>query len=277
LEWSWKKVAAIAIAVIVVAYFVYPYLLPKNTVETNVQGGGGSQASASARPYIDYRTEDGKVLRVYLDDNSKYWVNPDGSLTPYTGLVWTVPGTLTKITSMKFGFSLSLSGKYLKDLNSDGQQDITVFVTSKVRNNGSGQYTVFSNQKYTYQVGSSTSGGSLNPTIESNFITIDTIFSAVWGGSPSQDTTYWPYYDVQISVNATSVWDEPLTASDSRSYDKNSIGSWSWKQAVLSASLGGATGSTQSIAVLQDPQAQFALILGAGVAVAVALVAKKRW
>jgi len=82
---------------------------------------------------------------------------------------------------------------------------------------------------------------------------------------------------VQISVNATSVWDEPLTASDSRSYDKNSIGSWSWKQAVLSASLGGATGSTQSIAVLQDPQAQFALILGGGVAVAVALVAKKRW
>jgi len=260
LEWSWKKVAAIAIAVIVVAYFVYPYLLPKNTVETNVQGSGGSQANASARPYIDYRTEDGKVLRVYLDDNSKYWVNPDGSLTPYTGLAWTVPGTLTKITSMKFGFSLSLSGKYLKDLNSDGQQDITVFVTSKVRNNGSGQYTVFSNQKYTYQVGSSTSGGNLNPTIESNFIAIDTIFSAVWGGSPSQDTTYWPYYDVQISVNATSVWDEPLTASDSRSYDKNSIGSWSWKQAVLSASLGGATGSTQSIAVLQDPQAQLALI-----------------
>jgi len=277
MEWDWKKIAAIAIAVLIALYFIYPYIMPKNNVEANAEGSGGSQASATARPFIDYRTEDGKVLRVYLDDDSKYWVNPDGSLTPYTGLVWTIPGTLTRITSVKFGFTLSLSGKYLKDLNSDGQQDITVFVTSKVKNNGSGQYTVFSNQKYTYQVGTTTGGGSANPTIESNFISIDTIFSAVWGGSPAQDTTYWPYYYVSISVNATSVWNDPLTQTASANYDKNSIGSWNWKEAVLSASLGGASGSTQSIVNLQDPQTQFAIILGVGIAATVALVAKKRW
>jgi len=274
---DWKKIAAIAVAAIIVAYFAYPYLAPKKAIETNVEGSGGSQAGATARPFIDYRTEDGKVLRVYLDDDSKYWVNPDGSLTPYTGLVWTVPGTLTKITSVKFGFTLSLSGKYLKDLNSDGQQDITVFVTATLKNNGTGQYSVFNNQKNTYQVGTTSGGGSTNPTIETNFLDISTLFTNVWGGSPAQDTTYWPYYYVSISVNATSVWNDPLTHTASANYDKNSIGSWNWKEAVLSASLGGASGSTQSIVNLQDPQTQFAIILGVGIAATVALVAKKRW
>ncbi|MEM3403770.1 MAG: hypothetical protein QXJ17_04480 [Nitrososphaeria archaeon] len=277
MNWDWKKVAAAVIGLLVVAYFAYPYLMPKNSIETNVEGSGGSGATAVARPFIDYRTEDGKVLRVYLDDESKYWVNPDGSLTPYTGLVWTVPGTLTQIAQVKFGFTLSLSGKYLKDLNSDSQQDITVFVTAQVKNNGTGSYSVFSSSKYTYQVGSPSSGGSTNPTIESNFLDISTLFTNVWGGSPAQDTTYWPYYYVSISVNATSVWNEPLTQTASQNYDKNSIGSWNWKQAELSASLGGASGSTQSVVNLQDPQTQFGVILGLGVAVAAVTIIRKRW
>lgn len=278
MELERRHLLAIAvIAIVIVAALAYLQLY-HNKQDIEVEAGSGdSSAGASVRPYIDYRTEDGKVLRVYLDTDEKFWVNPDGSLTPYSPGTWTVPGTLTKIVSVKFGFTISLSGKYLKDTNSDGQQDITVTVNAKIKNNGTGQYSIFSNSQYTYQCGQPTSGGSINPTIESSFISIDTIFTNVWGGSPAQDTTYWPYYDVSISVSATSVWDEPLTASDSRTYDKSSIGSWQWKQAVLQASLGSASGSTQSIFNLASPENQVAILSLVGIVLVAIIFVGKRW
>jgi len=271
-----KKILAVLVIVAIAGYFLYPTIVNQNKVEANAQQGD-SNTTATARPFVDYKTADGRILRVYLDTNEKYWVNPDGTLTPYTPQTWTVPGTLSQITQVQFGFSLTVSGKYLKDTNGDGYQDITVFVTAKVRNNGTGYYTVFDNAKYTYQAGSPSSGGSASDTIQSGFLDIDTLFSNIWGGSPQQDTVYWPYYDVTISVNATSVWNEPLQTSASATYDKSSIGSWEWKQAELSASLGGASASTQSWLNVSTSEGQVALLTMIGIAILAVLFVARRW
>jgi hypothetical protein len=272
-----KKIGAIIVVIAIAAYFAYPMLVGQNNgIDTSTQQGDSS-TGATARPFVDYKTADGRVLRVYLDDDSKYWVNPDGTLTPYTPGTWTVPGTLSQITQVQFGFSLTVNGKYLKDTNGDGYQDITVFVTANVKNNSTGTYSVFSNQRYDYQAGQPSSGGSASDTIQSGFLSIDTLFSNIWGGSPVQDTEYWPYYDVTISVNATSVWGEPLSTSASATYDKNSIGSWQWKQAELTASLGSASSTTQSWLDIATAQGQVTLLTMVGIAIAAILLVARRW
>jgi len=256
LERNKLLMALILIGIIGGFYYYYFYVRPSGTGSVNVESGSGSsQSSATARPYIEYRSEDGRILRVYLDDGSMYWVNADGTLTPYRTLTWTVPGTMTKIVQIQVGFDINLFGKYLKDQNGDGYQDITVTVTAKFKcNSTSNEYVVFNNQVFTYQVGSPTSasGGSTTANIQSGWKDISTIFSNVWGGSPAQDAVYWPLYVVTISVSAQSYWGDNLSASDSKTYDKNSIGSWQWKEATLTASLGGATAGTQSIIPVEN-------------------------
>ncbi len=270
-----RKLLAIIVIVIVAAALGYYYFMQRGEAIEAKAESGDSSTSVVARPYIDYKTEDGRILRVYLDDGSKWWVNPDGTLTPYTGYVWTVPGTLTKITQVQVGFELTLSGKYLKDTDGDGKQDITVFVTAYFKSNGTGtgQYSVFSNTRFDYEVGTPSAGGSTTQTIQSGYKDIQTIFDNVWGGSPGQDYIYWPYYYVSISVNATSYWGGSLQASDSKEYSHTVIGDWQWKQSELSASLGGASAGTQSIigieAVVQDP---FAVLMVIAVAMLVGVL-----
>ena len=245
-----KYKVVILIAVILIGIVAYTYLFNQPKTITAEAESGDSSTAVSARPYVDYMTSDGRILRVYLDDGSKYWVNPDGSLTPYTPQTWTVPGTLTQITQVRYGFDLTVSGKYLKDLNNDGYQDITVIVNSYMDDNDTvttDHYTVFSNYKVTYQVGSPSSGGSSTQTIQSSFINIDDIFNTVWGGSPEQEKIYWPKYHVDVTVNATSYWGDLLQKTASADYDHTQIGDWQWKEAELGVSLGSASSSTQSL------------------------------
>lgn len=248
-ELDLKYKAIILIAIVVIGFTAYQILYAGSGVVSAEAKSGDSSTSVSARPYVDYKTADGRILRVYLDDNSKYWVNPDGSLTPYTTQTWTVTGTLSQITQVRYGFDLSLSGKYLKDLNNDGSQDISVTVNSYVDDNDTvttDHYSVFNNYQVTYQIGSPSSGGSGSESIQSNFIDIQNIFDTAWGGTPSQDAIYWPNYHVDVSVNATSYWGDPLQKTASGDYDHSQIGDWQWKQAELGVSLGSASSSTQS-------------------------------
>lgn len=245
-----KYKVVILISVILIGVVGYYYLYGGSGTITAEAKSGDSSTSVSARPYVDYKTSDGRILRVYLDDGSKYWVNPDGSLTPYTPQTWTVPGTLSEITQVRYGFTLTISGKYLKDANNDGYQDITVKVTSYVDDNDTDtgdHYMVFNSYTVTYQVGSPSSGGSADENIQSDFINIDDIFNTVWGGSPEQDKTYWPKYHVDVTVNATSYWGDPLEKTASGDYDHTQIGDWQWKEAELGVSLGSASSSTQSL------------------------------
>ena len=282
MEVNRKLLAVIAVVIVVAALGYYYYFMQggPGSVEAKAESGN-SETGVTARPYIDYKTDDGRILRVYLDDGSKWWVNPDGTLTPYSErmLVWTVPGTLTKINQIQVGFDLQISGKYLKDTDGNGQQDITVFVTAYFKSNSTGQYSVFSNQRFDYEVGDPSTGGSITQTIQSGYKDIQTIYDSVWGGTPGQDYIYWPFYYVEISVNATSYWGGTLSASDSKTYDHTVIGDWQWKQSELSASLGSATAGTQSIIDVSAVQDPFAVMIIAGVVLTLALVfydAKKR-
>jgi hypothetical protein len=249
-ELDLKYKAIIIVAIIIIGFVAYQMLYQKSGKITAEAKSGDSSTSVTARPYIDYKTSDGRILRVYLDDGSKYWVNPDGSLTPYTAQTWTVPGTLTAISQVRYGFDLTLTGKYLKDINGDGSQDITVTVNSYVDDNDTDttdHYIVFNNYVVTYQVGTPSAGGSSLQTIQSSFITIDNIFSTVWGGSPVQDGLYYPKYHVDVTVNATGYWGSALTQTASADYDRTQIGDWQWKQAELGVTLGSASSSTQSL------------------------------
>lgn len=242
--------AVLVLTAVVLGILLYP--AGGGSVEVSEEGSGGSSVGATARPYIDYKTEDGRVLRVYLDDGSKYWVNPDGSLTPYTGYTWTVPGTLSAISQVQVGFTVNMQGKYLKDVDSDGKQDITLKIRAYFRSNSTSNYYYCfgSSSTYTvqtYQVGTPSAGGSLQQDIQSGFKDIQTIFDTCWGGTPAQDTVYYPVYEVEVVVEATSVWNEALSKSATASYPHTTIGSWEWKQAELDVSLGGASASTQSL------------------------------
>jgi len=272
-ELNKKLLAAIAVVIIVCAAGYY-YFMQRGpgAVEAKAESGDSS-TGVTARPYIDYKTSDGRILRVYLDDGSKWWVNPDGTLTPYSGYVWTVPGTLAQITQVQVGFDLTISGKYLKDLDGDGYQDVTVFVTAYFKNNDTGTYSVFSNARFDFEVGSPSSGGTTTQNIQSGYQDIQTIFDSVWGVTPTQDAVYWPYYYVSISVNATSYWGGSLTASDAKEYDHTLIGDWQWKESELTASLGGASAGTQSIVNIPGVQDPFSLVILAGVVMALALIA----
>jgi len=275
-----KRLLVLLLIVVAVGAAVYYfYFMPQGegSIETGTSSGN-SETSISARPYIDYKTDDGRTLRVYLDDGSMYWVNSDGTLTPYQQrmLVWTVPGTMVKITQVQVGFELNLYGKYLKDQDSDGKQDITVTVTAKFKNNETGEYTVFDNQVFEYDIGDPNSGGSSTENIQSGYVNIDTIFSSVWGGSPSQDTTYWPYYYVSISVSAQSYWGDPMSASDQKTYEHTVIGDWQWKEAELSASLGSASAGTQSIIPLDFMQDPFTILCIIAIVI-VAVIVISEW
>ncbi len=276
-----KYKAIILIAVIAIAFAGYQLFYKGSGTVTAEAKNGDSTTSVSARPYVDYKTADGKILRVYLDDNSRYWVNPDGSLTPYTTQTWTVPETLSAITQVRYGFDLTLNGKYLKDLNSDGQQDIEVTVNSYVDDNdtdSADHYSVFNNYQTTYQIGTSSSGGSGSENIQSGFIDIQTIFDTVWGGSPGQDNTYWPKYHVDVSVNATSYWGDPLQKTASGDYDHSQIGDWQWKQAELGVSLGSASSSTQSyldFSGLSSGEAVLIIIFSLAVIIAVLIFVRE--
>ena len=86
---------------------------------------------------------------------------------------------------MRYRFDLTLSGKYLKDLNNGGYQDITVVITSYVDDNDTDttdHYLVFNGYKVTYQIGTPLSGDSGTETIQSSFINIDDIYSILYGG-----------------------------------------------------------------------------------------------
>jgi len=279
LELNKKILALIAIVIVVVALGYYYYFMPSGPgpVEAKAESGDSS-TGVTARPYIDYKTDDGRILRVYLDDGSMWWVNPDGTLTPYSAkmLVWTIPGTMVKIVQIQVGFELTLSGKYLADTDSNGNQDITVFVTAYFKNNASGQYSVFSNTRFDYEVGTPSEGGSSTQTIQSGYKDIQDIFDAVWGGSPQQDYIYWPYYYVSISVNATSYWGGSLTASDQKEYSHTVIGDWQWKQSELSASLGSATAGTQSIISVEAVRDPFAIVMIAAVIIIAVMLLKDK-
>ncbi len=91
LDLKYKVVVLIAVVLIGVVAYTYLFNQPK-TISAEAKSGDSSTA-VSARPYIDYKTSDGRILRVYLDDGSKYWVNPDGLLPQYSLQKWTVPGS----------------------------------------------------------------------------------------------------------------------------------------------------------------------------------------
>ena len=279
-ELDLKYKVIILIAVIIGAVAGYYFFFGQSTGSISASASSGdSSTSMSARPYVDYKTADGKILRVYLDDGSKYWVNPDGSLTPYTPQTWTVPGTLSAITQARFGFDITLNGKYLKDLDADGNQDIDVVVDATIQAEqptASGSYTVFSNYKVNYDVGSPSTGGTGTYNIQSNFISIDTIYSSVWGGTPAQDTDYKPQYVVTVTVNATSYWGEPISTSASNTYGSTVIGYWNWKQAELSVSLGSASSSTQSLVGVISDNSIFIVVMAIGVIMAVLVFAGHR-
>lgn len=278
LDLKYRVVILIAIIVAAIGGYYYLYGGSPGTIDASTSSGD-STTSMSARPYVDYKTADGKILRVYLDDGSKFWVNPDGSLTPYTPQTWTVPGTLSAITQARFGFDLTLSGKYLKDLDADGNQDIDVVIDATIQAEtptASGSYAVFSNHQVNYDVGAPSTGGSGTYNIQSSFISIDTIYSSVWGGTPTQDTDYKPKYAVTVAVNATSYWGEPLSTSASNTYGSTVIGYWNWKQAELTVSLGSASSSTQTIIPNLDNSSMFIVVMAVGVIIAVLVFARPR-
>jgi|Deesub1362B_J571_1020462.scaffolds.fasta_scaffold00003_345 hypothetical protein len=279
-ELSLKYKVAILIALVLIGGVVYFTWFAGSGILSADASSGDSSTGLTARPFIDYRSEDGRILRVYLDDGSKYWVNPDGTLTPYTAQTWTVPATMTAITDVRFGFDVTIQGKYLKDLNGDGFQDINLTVTSTVKAEApaaTGSYSVFSNSLSIYQVGSPTSqtAGSTTDTIQSNFISIDTIHSNVWGGTPAQDTDYKPKYEVTVTVDAFTYWGQPIQASASNIYGSDVIGYWNWKQSELSVSLGTASSSTQSLFNMQDGSGFMVLILAIGIILAILVFVKE--
>ena len=250
-EGHYKLLAIIGAALIIIG--IVTIMLPESKgIEIGSESSQGASTTASVRPYIDYKTADGRVLRVYLDTGEKYWVNPDGSLTPY-GQVWVVPGTISQITQVKVGFDVTVTGKYLRDVDNDGNMEVTLTVTSWFDDNDTATndyYYCFQNHQITLDIAaspSSASGGSASQNIDSGYKDIQTIYDTVWGGTPAAEAIYWPYYKAQVSVNATSVWNENLEDSGSASWDKNTIGSWQWKVSELSVSIGSASAGTQSM------------------------------
>ena len=278
LDLKYKALILVAVIVIGVAGY-YMFFTGPSTIDASTSSGDSS-TGISARPYVDYKTSDGRILRVYLDDGSKYWVNPDGTLTPYTPQTWTVPGTLTAITQARFGFDLTLNGKYLKDLDADGNQDIDVTINAHLEAEAptaTGTFTVFSNYKVNYDVGAPSTGGQGTYNVQSNFYNISDIHAGIWGGSPAQDTDYKPQYVVSVTVNATSYWGEPLSASASNTYGSSVIGYWNWKQAELGVSLGSASSSTQSIFTPGvNSDTMFILIMAVAVIILVLIFAGRR-
>lgn len=280
MELNRKVLALIAIVIVAAALGYYYYFMPSGPgpVEAKAESGDSS-TGVTARPYIDYKTDDGRILRVYLDDGSMWWVNPDGTLTPYSArmLVWTIPGTMVKIVQVQVGFDLTLSGKYLADTDGDGNQDITVYVTAYFKSNSTGgQYSVFSNTRFDYEVGTPSAGGTTTQTIQSGYKDIQTIFDTVWAVTPGQDNIYWPYYYVSISVNATSYWGGSLQASDAKEYDHTVIGDWQWKQSELSATLGSATAGTQSMISVEAVKDPFSIVMVVAVIIIAVMFLKDR-
>jgi len=275
-------VCGIIVAVVIGAFYILS--AQAGAINVNVEGGGGSGTSVSARPYIDYITEDGRILRVYLDTNEKYWVDPNtGELIPYEqGLHWVVPGTISKIVYVNVGFDVTASGKYLKDIDNDGYMEVTLTITSYFNDNDtdtSDYYYVFNNHQVTVDLNagpSSSTPGTYSGNIQSGNKDIQTIFDTVWGESPVQEGLYYPKYSVSVTVNATSVWGDNLQKSASKTYDHSQIGSWQWKVAELGVSLGSASASTQSVlSFFSSTEGFLSILVAIGIIMFIVLVAKR--
>lgn len=273
-----RKHLVVLVLLIVAAFAVYTlYFARSGAIEVGASEGDSS-TGVVMRPYVDYYTADGRILRKYLDTGEMYWVDPEtGELTPYQRLLeWTVENTLEAVTQARFGFDVSITAKYLRDVDNDGQAEVDLWVTAKIQAeapSSSGEYVVFNNQKFRYDVGTPGSETGANPTIQSNFISIDTIHSSVWGGSPSQDTAYKPKYYVQVYANATTYWGGGIqTSTKSQTYLSSVIGYWTYRKAQLDVNLGSASSSTQQLLDLSTGEGQVTLLVVVGLVLLAALL-----
>ena len=271
-------IAVIAIAVFAILYPYIPFLHFNKSITATSSGSGGSSVTATASPYVDYITSSGEVIREYLDTGQIYIVEPDGQLVPYTSYTFVAPGTTTAVSSVQYGFSLTLKAQYLEGTSS--AQNVTVKVLAVLTGNSSsdGSVDIFNNQVFKYSIsGGPTTVASGSETITSSTYNMTQLAEDIWGSSFSTSTTatYWPQYEVTITANGTTVFGQPISASASETYPYTVIGAWQWAAPQLSVSLGSASTSYSIFGGLSESQITTGAIIILVIA-AIALIMIKR-
>ncbi len=255
-----KEIAIIAVIIVAVFAVLYPYIPyfhQSSSVTATSSGSGGSSVTATASPYVDYITTSGEVIREYLDTGQIYIVEPDGQLVPYTSYTFVAPGTTQAVSSVQYGFGLSLKAQYLEGTSS--AQNVTVKVLAVLTGNSSsdGSVDIFNNQQFTYSLsGAPTTVATGSETITSSTYNMTQLAQDIWGSGFSTSTTalYYPQYEVTITASGTTVFGQPISATASQTYPYTVIGKWQWAAPQLSVSLGSASTTYSLFGGLSESQ-----------------------